>query len=462
VARSDQVHWHEGLFLQPHHLQSLQRFVLDQSSAVRAATTPYPYGLISYELSTDALKNLRVQFEHLHLVLRSGLELIYPGNAEMDPLEIGASFGGATDGLTIELSVPSWQPEGANVVAPDSTNGWGSRYRIRDVEQFDENTGTNPQPVTMRRINAWLTSAIEERQGIETIPVLRIVAAAEDGMPRVDSNYIPPCLTIGGSPVLRRIAADISDHLQAKRKEMIPKVTHAGFNISAPSASQIGDVLWLGILGRYGTTLPALARANAVTPFQLYLAMAELLGDLAALNPDQPEMFEVVPYDHDNLGLCFFELAERIRLLVGGKKQVQPLVLTFKPDGQLLTAEMNEQHFTRPDRYYLAIKNGGNADDVANLVKDKNIFKLMSKTEALGVAAIWGVRLEPVWSTPDGLANGPVYFRLMMEDQASKDRWAKIQLPQNRNMIAIKYPQARLSPEATVQLVMPLPVGAKP
>jgi predicted component of type VI protein secretion system len=172
-------------------------------------------------------------------------------------------------------------------------------------------------------------------------------------------------------------------------------------------------------------------------------------------------MFVIPPYDHDNLGLCFFELAERIRILVGGKKQVQPLVLNLKPDGALLTAEMNEQHFTRPERYYLAIRNGGHPDDVANLVKDKNIFKLMSKTEALGVAAIWGVRLEPVWSTPDGLANGPVYFRLMLEDQASKDRWAKIMSPQNRNMIAIKYPQGRIASDAVVQLVMPLPVGAK-
>ena len=461
MARSDQVHWHEGLFLQPHHLQAMQRFVLDQATAARSALCPYPYGVVSYQLSTDALKNLRVEFEHLHLIMRSGLEVIYPGNTEMDPLEIGATFGGSTNGLTIEISVPSWQPEGANVVPPDSTNGWGSRYRVRDVEQFDENTGTNPQPVTMRRINAWLTSAIEQRQGIETLPVLRVVADAKDGMPMVDPDYIPPCFTIGGSPVLRRIAADIADHLQAKRKEMIPKVTHGGFTLSALSQAQHADVLWLGVLGRYGATLPAIARANAITPFDLYIKLADLLGDLAALNPAHPDVFEIPDYDHDNLGLCFFELRKRIKELIADKRQVQPLVLTFKPDGALLTAEMQEQHFSRPERYYLAIRNGGHPDDVANLVKDKNIFKLMSKTEALGVAAIWGVRLEPVWSTPADLPNGPVYFRLMLEDPASKDRWAKIAAPQNRNMIAIKSPPGRLSHEAVVQLVMPLPAGAQ-
>ena len=51
MAKMEQVHWHEGLFLQPHHLQMMQRQVIDQFGAERGLAMPYPWGLIEYRLS---------------------------------------------------------------------------------------------------------------------------------------------------------------------------------------------------------------------------------------------------------------------------------------------------------------------------------------------------------------------------------------------------------------------------
>ena len=37
-----QIHWHEGLFLQPHHLQGMQRFMLDMVADAKADLPALP------------------------------------------------------------------------------------------------------------------------------------------------------------------------------------------------------------------------------------------------------------------------------------------------------------------------------------------------------------------------------------------------------------------------------------
>ena len=64
-----QVHWHEGLFLQPHHLQAMQRALLEQSIGERKLSYPYSYGLIDAKISADALENMLVRFDRLRVVM---------------------------------------------------------------------------------------------------------------------------------------------------------------------------------------------------------------------------------------------------------------------------------------------------------------------------------------------------------------------------------------------------------
>ena len=51
MSSSIQVHWHEGLFLQPHHLQRLQRGLAEQARDDRRRAWAYPYGVVEARLS---------------------------------------------------------------------------------------------------------------------------------------------------------------------------------------------------------------------------------------------------------------------------------------------------------------------------------------------------------------------------------------------------------------------------
>src|ERR1043165_6099462 len=147
-----QVHWHEGLFLQPHHLQAMQRSLLEQSIGERKLAFPYPYGLVDAKISADALENMLVRFDRLRVIMPSGLEVNFPENAELPSLDIKQPFESSSNAFTVKLAVPLWYATRANTVDPAAGNTGGGGdwrvkriYKVGEIQRTDENTGENQQ-----------------------------------------------------------------------------------------------------------------------------------------------------------------------------------------------------------------------------------------------------------------------------------------------------------------------------
>ena len=101
-----QVHWHEGLFIQPHHFQLMQRQLIEQFIGERRIAFPFPYGLIDAKISADALENMLVRFDRLRVVMPSGLEVRVPDGADLPPLDIRQAFQGSSGGFTERFHWP--------------------------------------------------------------------------------------------------------------------------------------------------------------------------------------------------------------------------------------------------------------------------------------------------------------------------------------------------------------------
>src|SRR5579859_272360 len=152
------IHWQEGLFLQPHHLQRMQKGIEDELSAERRLSWPYPHGVIEARLSRDELENKRVRFDKLRAVMPSGLEVNFPAMAELPSLDIAQAFSRGAGNFVVFLAVPLWQGGRANTVpsTADADTRVKLLYRVGEVECHDENTGENPRPIQIRKINSRL------------------------------------------------------------------------------------------------------------------------------------------------------------------------------------------------------------------------------------------------------------------------------------------------------------------
>jgi type VI secretion system ImpJ/VasE family protein len=457
MTTKGQVHWCEGLFLQPHHLQFMQKDIVEKFIQERRLVWSYPYGMVEAKISDDELENMRVSFNRLRVIMPSGLEVDVPDNTNLPSLDIKEAFASSSGSLTVSIGVPLWSPSQANVVEKSAGEDWRTKrtYKLTEVERPDENTGDNPQPILVRQINARLLLDNDDRSDLEVLPLLKIVhGVAEDiELPRRDPAYIPPCLVINASPVLRELVRDLVNQVMASRGELVVQINRGGFSIENMRGVQFEQVLRLRTLNRFSAHLGSLIKApGGVTPFGTYLILRQLLAELAALRPDR-DQFEVADYDHDNPAIAFNELSMRIRGLLKGVVRARFLkaAFTMVPEQKIQVATLSDEALSLPNEYFLAIKTKQDPSELAKLVLDRDKFKLMP--QSLVSQRIFGVQLAQELYPPVELPAqiGLHYFRLMRGESARL--WERIT---QEKAMALRWPGIESSDfEVTLYMTVP-------
>lgn len=455
---STQIHWHEGLFLQPHHLQALQRAVGARFGFERQLSRAYPYGVIEAKVSSDELENMRVRFERLVVAMPSGVIVDVPNGADLPPLDIEEAFNASTAPFVVSLGVPLFYAGRANTIELGENADWRTKkvYRVAETEQADENTGDNKQPVLVRRVNARLMLDRDDRTDMDVLPLLRIRrdASQDAGVPRVDPEYVPACMVLSGSSDLVAWAREIANRVEAARKELVNQLTMGGFNPDAMKPGGVLSVMKLSTLNRFAGRLGTIVNsARAVAPVDLYLELRDCLGELAALHPNL-DPFEVPEYDHDRPGPAFAELRQKIvsHLKVEGGESFWEV--PFELSNGVLVAKLGEEHFEKPNDYFLGITCGEDTRALAALVENADEFKLMD--ERLIRTSVYGVKLKEERHPPNALPTptGRSYFRLLRHE--SGRMWERIQ---GEKAMALRFPGVDQGRFEKVSLFMTIPAG---
>lgn len=449
-----QIHWHEGLFLQPHHFQRMQRGFLEQLQGQQRLIAPYPYGVIEARIAVDALADFRLHFDYLRVLMPGGQEVRVPENADLPDLQLKPLLAGSPGGATIHLGLPVWHNKRANAldVGPMADVRAKLLYRVVTEEVADENTGANPQSMLVRRLNTRLLHEHDDRTDLETVPILRVMMGAGEnvGQSRLDTDYIPPSLFLQSSPRLYEVVRNLVDQVQASHRELLGQLNRAALSLDTMHGQQFEQVLRLRTLSRFAARLPALVRASSqLTPFQWYLELRELLGELQALKLGQ-ESFEVPDYDHENLFHSFNELSNKVRIILKSTVTASYTKVEFKKEPELYSAALTDEQFNRPVDYLLAIETKQDLATVRQLVQDANRFKFMPRS--LAKNPIFGAVLEETFP-PHFLPNHPGmhYFRVMRKE--SEKIWARIKA---EKQIGVRWPgYADSDFQLTLYLILP-------
>jgi len=448
-----QIHWHEGLFLLPHHLQRFQSHLHGGLALERRLARSFPYGVIEARLSSEDLRVGKVRFDSLHAILPSGTEVRYPEEAELPVLDIKAALE-EFDHLTVCLAVPLWTKDRANCVTEEEDRLLGQKvlYRVVESEWADENTGGNRRPILERRINARLLVDDSVPNDMEVIPLLRLTRGSgeEVGLPRQDTEFSGPCLVLSGSSSLRDIVRDLSSQVLACREELLLQINRGAFSLENVRGVQFEQLMLLQALNRAAARFETLLVIPSVPPIQVYRDMRDLLGDLSALHPNR-DLFDAPAYDHDNPYPCFRDIADRIRLFLRGSVTQSFLKVNFTPQGDHLQADLTDEHLTRPTDYFLGIRTKEDPVKLARFVENEDQFKLMPAS--LVERAVRGVVLKEERLPPLDLPtqNGLHYFHLVRDK--SPEVWSMLV----REKSAIVRWTGNSEADYQVTLYMPVP-----
>jgi type VI secretion system protein ImpJ len=279
--------WHDGLLLAPLHFEQLtQRHEELVAYHVRSGFQ-YAWGVRRLALQPGKLAQGVVALEQLEAVMPDGL-LVNHGAGD-PPLQLAISDAtleslrapGAR--CTIYLSVP----------APGKPAG---RPRLRSVEREDAEL-CRVQP------NSRLVAEGDLSPGAETsLPLLQL--KFEKQQLQLEA-FLPPLLDIDvvpldGQPSLREGAKGLYRRLAETERQLAAVAAECQERLRRLELREQLHCLSAGLPQLGGTLM-----LEAVTPLQLYMALAHVLGHLAILRKLSEPAPEAPPYQHRNLRKTF-------------------------------------------------------------------------------------------------------------------------------------------------------------
>jgi type VI secretion system ImpJ/VasE family protein len=439
-----EIHWEEGLLLQPHHLQRMQRGLGEKVARYSRLLHPFPYGVLELNLSrADLESNRKVFLNRLRAIMPSGLEVNAPETALLDerfhPLDIAEPFERIGDGhLDIYLGVPRWREGRANTLdgaAGGEVTRSNLAYRVREEQEcVDDNNGRHPRPIRFRVTNARLVLGEEkDNPDLEVLHLFRIVrlagGASQDGgsgavagRPAEDPAFVAPSLVLKAAPALYGMTRDLVSQLEAERKQTAQRMSRDNFSFEdTVRGTQFRRILRLRTLSRASGYLASLVEADGVAPFEIYLELKALFGELMSLYPSRGD-FDCPAYDHENLYESLFGLSEKIREMLPEIPD-RFLRVPFKKEDGVLTADLKEIDLSGKAERFLAIKMRVDLTTLASHVEKRDSFRVLPLSKSR--QAIYGIPLKAELG-PGGL---PVqedlhYFRLRTDEKA--DMWDAI------------------------------------
>ncbi|KLU21436.1 hypothetical protein EOS_35925 [Caballeronia mineralivorans PML1(12)] len=429
------VYWHQGLFLQPQHLQHNDRLQAHRIGRLANIALPYSWGVVSLQLNEAALETGRLTLTQLTLQFRDGTLAEFPGNALVEPrsFEPGElAAGPRTVYAGLRRLVPG-QPNASVYETFDAAARAQTRFATladpESVPDYLDGERTAHVRSLSYVVRLFWEDEVSSLGEYELVAIARI---ERDGQAtRAASRFIPPCVNLGASPALSQTLRDIRDELVGRARQLeVYKQPHDAAQGDL-ELSQMRLLFALATLNRYGPLLCHLIETPQTHPWQMYGVLRQLIGELSWFSlrcdmlghaPDGRVL--VPPYRHDDIGpqLAALELliGQMMNEITFGPEQVVRLAET---EGVWM-ADLPASFFATRSRYYLVVHGAADPAQLGEALPRDAKLGTPAELDALVTHSLPGVELMYLQVPPSGMPRrgGATYFRIEHES----DTWMSV------------------------------------
>jgi type VI secretion system protein ImpJ len=419
-----EIHWHEGMFLRPHHLQAAQRRMETVVRTSMDAARPYAWGFLSLEVAKEPLENFTLRLDRCDLRLKDGTWVRIPENTLVAPLNFQNSIDAARGTVELYLGVPEMQEVRANAVPlenPDAISG-SPRYEPAPVARRDENTGQNPQTLYVRRMRARLFVAGEDMTGYECVRIGRLRRSDRPGaLPEMDEFGVGPVLAVQADPGLSGAMTSLADQIEAKDEVLAREAKEHAMKFTDGVTANTEHLLKLHALNEVRAQFKAMLQGPLLHPFDAFVTLSRMVGRLSVFHDD------LVPgalpgYDHDEPGAALAWLRRRIVVLLDALRPMNYVERPFARkrdergrDG--LEVELDRKWVDDELEMYVGLTSAEmDINEVERHIYSKYDMKLASPTRSpkIYTIATRGLKLQIKSVPPGTLPRRPAlhYFRI--------------------------------------------------
>ncbi|MGL4550450.1 MAG: type VI secretion system baseplate subunit TssK [Gemmataceae bacterium] len=413
------VHWEEGMFLGPQHLQAAGRFEANRRHLLARAATRYNWGIVSLELNKDALKNHRIEVLSLRAILRDGTFVDLPNDGPIPAADFRAGLEQASP-LRAWLAVPTMQPGRANATDVPADR----RFVLETQSTEDENAQGEPQPIRFRLFNSRFFMTNEREQGgFDVLSIAQVKRGSDaNSTPEIDTKYIPPLLSCDAwEPLQVLVLRAIFDRMGGKISLLADQVQTRGISIESSHPEDARIVAQLKLLNEAYTVLNVIGFVEGVHPVDAYRELCRVVGQLCVYG-DTPRPPAIPPYDHDNLGPVFWELKRLIDLLLDKIQEPdyasQPFKVVMKDKRPHLQVDLKPVWLEPGWQMYVGVKSTFPANHCVPLITQANYLDMKiassDRVDDLFQGGFKGLEFRHTVKAPHALPNAAnlIYFEI--------------------------------------------------
>ncbi len=422
-------HWHEGLFLRPHHLQAAERYTARLVQQNTLLSLGHYWGFHRCEIDTEALGGFRLVLRAVEARFRDGTTVLLPQDAALPDVDLKPLLQGRSS-LQLYLAVPKWRAGQPNVPQPESSHT--PRYTVQALSVDDENSGVNPQSIQFRSPNVKVLTEEDDQAGYETLPLARLEKADRpEATPQLAQGFIPPVLSCDAWPTLQqRILQDIFARLNKKIEVVAGQVTSRGITFDSQSQGDGRRMHQLDRMNEGYTVLGHVGFAGGVHPQEAYLELCRMIGQLAVFGREARPP-QLPRYDHDDLGTGFWKLKQYIDDLLNQVEDPAYQERPFIGNGLQMRVALEPQWLESGWQLYLGVRTN---------VTNEECVKLLLRPEKLGLKIGSSDRVDTIFTRgqeglrfthtprpPRDLPSAPnlTYFEVSRE--SATNEWAHVQ-----------------------------------
>ena len=423
------VHWHEGMFLRPHHFQAADRYQSRLVDATAQFLQAHAWGLRRCVIDTEALGGFRFVVRELSARFRDGTVLQLPQDAPLPDFDLKPAFLGRNS-VELFLAVPTWRSGQPNVAVPGNTNP--ARYRTHALPTDDENTGVNPQTLSYRSPAVRLLTADDDRAGYDVLPLARLEKSERaEATPQLAVGFIPPLLACESWPGLQQsILQEIYARLNKKIEVIAGQVTSRGISFDSQTPGDARRVNQLGTMNEGFAMLSHLAFVPGIHPEVAYRELLRLVGQLsvftkAARPPELPR------YDHDDLGGCFWKLKQYLDSSLNEVENPTYEERPFVGSGLQMRVALEPAWLESGWQMFLGVRSNATTEDCIRMLlrPEKLGMKIGSsdRVDSIFTRGQEGLRFTHAPRPPRALPSAPnlTYFDISRE--SATNEWANVQ-----------------------------------
>ncbi len=424
--------WHQGLFLQPQHLQLVDRHQLYRLKALWKYGLPYFWGVSRLRVREGALERKMFEVSDIEVFFEGGHLLTFPGNALLEPRSFEKAWEDSGKPFTVYLGLRRWDVEGGNVSThEDTATTINTMFAVpKDPVEQPDLLASGP-PAQLKPMSYVLRlfweDEIDDLGAYHIIPLARLERDVNEV--RLDETFVPPCITMNASAWLKAVFRDINDQVisRCRRLEQYknPSFTGSG-NLEIASAVFL---MALRSLNRFVPLLDHYAATPHVHPWHVYGVLRQLVGELSsfsgevsALGEDSDGAKMLPEYDHTNIGECFEAARKLIGRVLDSLTAGPEFMEQFVFDDPYFTVDIPERVFTKGMTFWLLVK-ADKTEQMPKLLEQAKLSATRGMSNLLAMA-VHGIGLESVQTLPPGLPHGKDMLCFRMDTDSPQ--WAEV------------------------------------